>query len=154
MKENSLAQQIKKRLADSQGFYLIEVLVAMAILSVGVLAAAQMQTNSMGTNTAVSKRGVAMLVAQSQLEIISGRKYSVLAGLISEETVTADHMDFIVKISCPGGARQITLDGIPANPAKDPWARDMILDITFQNKGKTETMTFITTRTSADSKEN
>ena len=145
----NMTSRQKMRLADDRGFYLLEVLIAMAILSIGVLAAAQMQANSMAANTFVAKRGEAQLVAQSTQEMVAGAAYASLTALPASRTVISanNSMIFTVQIIV-GGEYQVNLGTAPSS--NDPYARNVTINVKYQNKGKEEIMTFITTRSSAE----
>lgn len=61
---------------SSSGFSLIEVLVAMALFAIGVLALAQMQIVSMSGNTASRRITGAATLAESKLEELKSLSYS------------------------------------------------------------------------------
>jgi type IV pilus assembly protein PilV len=59
-----------------QGFTMIEVLVAIALLLVGLLAVGQMQVMTMVTNSTSNQRTTAIILAQDQMELLRTRPYA------------------------------------------------------------------------------
>lgn len=68
-------KKIKKRKRE-QGFTMIEVLVAIALLLVGLLAVGQMQVMTMVTNSTSNQRTTAITLAQDQMELLRTRPYA------------------------------------------------------------------------------
>lgn len=66
---------ISKVTNDSRGFTLIEVMIAVVILTVGVLAAASMQTAATTRNTSAGWLTEGMTEGQSQIELLAGLPY-------------------------------------------------------------------------------
>lgn len=67
---------------DNQGFTLIEVLIAIAILSFGLLAIASMQFNSIRKNAEAQKISIYGAAAQTRIELLMSAPYNdVTAGL-------------------------------------------------------------------------
>ena len=65
--------KIRKR---EQGFTMIEILVAIALLLVGLLAVGQMQVMTMVTNSTANQRTTAITLAQDQMELLRTRPYA------------------------------------------------------------------------------
>jgi type IV pilus assembly protein PilV len=59
-----------------QGFTMIEILVAISLLLVGLLAVGQMQVMTMVTNSTANQRTTAITLAQDQMEILRTRPYA------------------------------------------------------------------------------
>jgi type IV pilus assembly protein PilV len=59
-----------------QGFTMIEILVAISLLLVGLLAVAQMQVMTTITNSTTNQRTTAITLAQDQMEILRTRPYA------------------------------------------------------------------------------
>ena len=53
---------------DNEGFTLIETLMAMAIVSIGLLGLAALQTNAITGNTKAQKQSMAILLAENKIE--------------------------------------------------------------------------------------
>ena len=64
-----------KTIRDDRGFTFIEVLIVLAIFSIGVLAVAVMQATSIGTNAAARMSGEATALATNQLEALMALPY-------------------------------------------------------------------------------
>ena len=64
-----------KTIRDDRGFTFIEVLIVLAIFSIGVLAVAVMQVTSIGTNAAARMSGEATALATSQVEALMALPY-------------------------------------------------------------------------------
>jgi type IV pilus modification protein PilV len=75
MDKTRIRKGTKKR---EQGYTLIEVLIGVALLSIGLLAVAQMQILTITTNTAANQKTTAITLAQDQLELLRMRPYSTL----------------------------------------------------------------------------
>ena len=64
-----------KTISDDSGFTFIEVLIVLAIFSIGVLAVAVMQVTSIGTNAAARMSGEATALATNQVEALMALPY-------------------------------------------------------------------------------
>ena len=64
-----------KTIRDDRGFTFIEVLIVLAIFSIGVLAVAVMQVTSIGTNAAARMSGEATALAANQVEALMALPY-------------------------------------------------------------------------------
>jgi type IV pilus modification protein PilV len=62
-----------------QGFTMVEVLVAIALLLVGLLGVAQMQVMTMITNSTANQRTTAITLAQDKMEILRTQPYANIA---------------------------------------------------------------------------
>ena len=60
---------------DNRGFTFVEVLIVLAIFSIGVLGVAVMQVTSIGTNAAARMSGEATALATSQVEALMALPY-------------------------------------------------------------------------------
>ncbi|WP_028316310.1 type IV pilus modification PilV family protein [Desulfatibacillum aliphaticivorans] len=136
MTKNNWICKIRDRLKDQQGAYLIEVLIAMCILSVGVLAAGSMQANSISTNTFISIQGEAMALARSTLEIVVGAEFDSLDTLPPSRTVlTQNGREMTINIDVEHFTADLT---------------NVKVSVVYDNRGTTRTMTLETTRSSAE----
>lgn len=70
-----------------QGFTLVEILVAMVLILVALLGAAQLQIMTIFTNTASNERTTAITLAQDKLESLRTLPYSQLANSPFSDTV-------------------------------------------------------------------
>lgn len=114
------------------GFTLIEVMIAMAIFAVGILAVAGMQLSAIKGNTSSGKMTRAAIIAQTQMEQLAALKYDDALNAVGSHayagnpiegqynvswTVTGDspiqHTKTIdVTVTWQGGQRQVTLTSI------------------------------------------
>ena len=85
------SKAFKKRINkfDDRGFTLIEVMIALFILSVGILGIANMQISSIDANAKARKRTELLVAAQKQIEEIMQQDYAT----ISAGTITMGHTD-------------------------------------------------------------
>ncbi len=93
---------MKRQFCTNQGFTLLEALVAMVILSIGVLGLASLQVGMIKANAYAKRRTVATNVAQTQIERVrqgqactssqsgSGNIYSVSCATASGPNSTQD----------------------------------------------------------------
>ena len=76
---------------DASGFSLVEMLIAMAILSLGLLAAASMQYGSMRNNTKGDVYTQARMLAKAQLETLKNQNINDLVpGTTTESSIDAE----------------------------------------------------------------
>jgi type IV pilus assembly protein PilV len=71
----TVEKKIKMRKRE-KGFTMIEILVAIALLLVGLLAVGQMQVMTMVTNSTANQRTMAITLAQDQMELLRTRPYA------------------------------------------------------------------------------
>ena len=64
---------IRKTLKESEGFSLIELLIAMSVLAIGMLAAASMQYSAVRNNTQGNVSTQASMLAKAQLEMLKNQ---------------------------------------------------------------------------------
>lgn len=64
---------IRRTLKDEKGFSLIELLIAMSVLAIGMLAAASMQYSAVRNNTQGNVSTQASMLAKSQLEMLKNQ---------------------------------------------------------------------------------
>ena len=81
--------QTKIRICEKNGFTLIEVLIALAILSIGILGVAQMQISAIQGNANAKKRSEILIAAQKQIEEMMQKPYDT----ILEGEKTLGHSD-------------------------------------------------------------
>ncbi|MFP4477332.1 MAG: prepilin-type N-terminal cleavage/methylation domain-containing protein [Desulfatibacillaceae bacterium] len=74
--------------AREHGFSIIEILIAMSILSIGLLALAQMQVLALNKSTEVNRRNRAIVVAQDRIEQVVSTPYEDLDDLAGTDSVT------------------------------------------------------------------
>jgi len=70
----------RKNINNNKGFTLVEVLVALIILSIGLLAVASMQTNSLRSNNSALIRSKAVLGCEDILDRMRANRDAALAG--------------------------------------------------------------------------
>jgi type IV pilus modification protein PilV len=73
------APQLKAAERDSRGFTLIEVVIALAVFAIGILAMYSMQVSSINSNGGARKRTEAVSWATNQMEILRTTPYDSLA---------------------------------------------------------------------------
>jgi prepilin-type N-terminal cleavage/methylation domain-containing protein len=79
MKERSCAMKaFRARLSEQSGFTMIELLFAMAILAIGMLAAVALQLNTARNNTSGNLYTQANMLSMSQLEILKNLDLGLL----------------------------------------------------------------------------
>ncbi len=76
MKKTSPLQKREKTHIRRQGFTLIEVLIALAILTVGLLAAAKMQISAIQGNYFSNNTSTALSLAEQKMEDLLGKTYT------------------------------------------------------------------------------
>lgn len=76
MKEKRLRTMKREEPVGRSGFTLIEVLIAIAILAVGLLAAAKMQISAIQGNYFSSNTSTALSLAEQKMEDLLGRPYT------------------------------------------------------------------------------
>lgn len=140
---------------DTKGFSLIEVIMAMGILSVGLLAVAAMQISTVRNNRTGNTYTQATALARSQMEVIKNGDITsgtdILSGVLSTEIFDPGNpMD---ENEAPGGiyTRSWTLspylvdtDGDGIVDAPSAFARRVRVDVSFPFVGRgTRTVTLI-----------
>jgi len=76
MKKTSIRRRREKTHIHRQGFTLIEVLIAITILTVGLLAAAKMQISAIQGNYFSNNTSTALSLAEQKMEDLLGRTYT------------------------------------------------------------------------------
>ena len=78
--------QITKRTCriDNRGFTFVELLMVIAIFSIGILAVASMQVTSMNANASARMSGEATALAANQIEALMALDYNTAAELSSD----------------------------------------------------------------------
>ena len=64
---------IRKKLAETKGFSLIELLIALSVLAIGMLAAASMQNSAVRNNTQGNVSTQASMLAKAQIEMLKNQ---------------------------------------------------------------------------------
>jgi len=72
---------VKKNCSREKGFTLIEVMVALAIFSIGLLAVGAMQIRAISSNTSSSQLSEASAIAQAAMEDVIAKDYATLSAL-------------------------------------------------------------------------
>ena len=67
------ALKIRNKLAETAGFSLIEMLIAMSVLAIGMLAAASMQYSAVRNNTQGNVSTQASMLAKAQIEMLKNQ---------------------------------------------------------------------------------
>lgn len=75
MQKYGLIKMIPVKMPDNNGFTLIEVMIALAVFSIGLLGIASMQINSMQGNSFAFKTTKATTLAQAQIEELTSLDY-------------------------------------------------------------------------------
>jgi type IV pilus assembly protein PilV len=118
-----------KRIADSSGFTLIEVMIAILVIVVGLLGVAGVATMVINGNTLAKEMTVATTLAQDKIEELKNTSYPNLGSSSDTQdsiytrtwTVTADSpaggmktIQVAVQFSWKGSTRNVTLKTIAA----------------------------------------
>jgi prepilin-type N-terminal cleavage/methylation domain-containing protein len=106
---NDLTETLHTKLHNNRGFTLVEVLVAMIILAVGVLAVSQLTVMGSRTSTMMNRRMYARDILNQYYEELTGlpTQDSVLNYLTSadlNDTIAPDHDQYI---NTPGGRYRV-----------------------------------------------
>ena len=94
---------------SQSGFGLIEVMVAIVVLSVGLLGAAMMQANMTSSTNLARQRGDALFLAKDKLEVLRGASTCDVS--LSENSVSPYQGSavFDVLVACAGEVATITV---------------------------------------------
>lgn len=98
--------RIRKNLAGrnrDRGFSLLEVLIAMSIMSVGLLALAQMQVAAMKANRSTTVRTDAVTVGQEAMERVINSPFGDLGDLGGSEVVERNKVQYTVNTTIGSG---------------------------------------------------
>jgi prepilin-type N-terminal cleavage/methylation domain-containing protein len=101
----------------SDGFSLVEVLVAIAIVAVGVASLAQLLVAATGTARAARVRSIALLIAQQKLEELQGAP--VLSDPSPAQAIFTDTPPYVDRLATRSGVytRRWSIDAIPGTDA-------------------------------------
>lgn len=80
-----------KQRSNDNGFTLIEVLIAVAILAIGILGLAKMQIAAIKGNACARKGTEAMVIAQKQIETLMGQLFDSITTTSTEFTLPEGH---------------------------------------------------------------
>jgi len=111
--------QIKTRICEKNGFTLIEVLIALVILSIGILGVAQMQISAIQGNANARKRSEILIAAQKQIEEMMQEPYEDLKdddtlGHSDDNTIPEDYtLKYIVTSTSSGECKKIEVSMSP-----------------------------------------
>ncbi|MEW5735473.1 MAG: prepilin-type N-terminal cleavage/methylation domain-containing protein [Thermodesulfobacteriota bacterium] len=94
--------------SGSRGFSLLEVLIAMSIMSVGLLALAQMQVAAMKQNRSTTVRTDAISVGQDAMEKVVNSKWDDVPSLAGTETVERNGVQYTVTTALSAGPGGLT----------------------------------------------
>lgn len=119
-----------RAIADPQGFTLLEILIAITILAIGLLAVASMATIVIKSNSASNKLSIASTLVQDKLEEIRAMPYANVTS-IPLTTVT----------STPWASRQVVVT--PDTPIAGTKKIDVIVSWTDVN-GKSHSVSLST----------
>jgi len=101
----------------SDGFSLVEVLVAVAVVAVGVASLAQLLVAATGTARAARVRSMALLIAQQKLEELQGAP--VLSDPSPAQAIFTDTPPYVDRLTTRGGVytRRWSIDAVPGTDA-------------------------------------
>ena len=117
----------KARIYEKNGFTLIEVLIALVILSVGILGVAKMQLSAIKGNAIARKHTQLIIAAQNQIELIMQMQYSTPS--LSDGTHSLGHSDdstipenytLTYKVSTESDCKKITIWFVPNDNQNKP----------------------------------
>jgi len=77
-----------KSFSNENGFTLIEILMAIAVISIGLLALAALQTTAISGNARAKKHSMASLLAQDQIETYKNMPYDSIPSAPASENGT------------------------------------------------------------------
>lgn len=96
------------KLNNENGFTLIEVMIALMVLTIGILGMMVMQTTAINSNHRASSMSIASSIAAGQIEILRNRPFAAVAGGIATDPATAYPISWTVaNIAGLPDARQI-----------------------------------------------
>lgn len=135
---DSIKRLARGKRSPEGGFSLVEVLIAMSILSVGLMALAQMQIVAMQMNRSNTNRAEGEMIAQQQMETVINATWGVngapILALAGTNTVTRNNITYNVT----------TTVGDVVNST-----RTVQVQVTY-NDGRARTITFNTTKSQAE----
>lgn len=135
---DSIKRFARKQRGPEGGFSIVEVLIAMSILSVGLMALAQMQIVAMHMNRSNTNRAEAEIIAQQQMENVINATWGVnganVAALAGTTTVTRSSITYNITT---------TVGAVVNN------TRAVQVQVAY-NDGRPKTVTFNTTKTQAE----
>ncbi len=103
-------EYIHNKNRDESGFSLIEVIIASAILAVGLLGLVALQTTMIRSNTRSYVMSQATAIASGEVELIRQASYATLAGYTRTETQTGYAINVVVNNNTPSlGAKSISV---------------------------------------------
>lgn len=127
------------RICKDHGFSILEVLIALSIFSIGILAVAQMQIVAMNNNKTVAMRSDAMWMGQERMESVAARAFSELSSLVGTTTKIFRHRTYDVTVTLG------TLVGTAGNQS-----RDVAVVVSFEDRGKDREIILRTVRVAAE----
>jgi type IV pilus assembly protein PilV len=86
------------RMRDTDGFTLIELMITLAVLSIGLLALASMQVSAVKANALAKRLTLATALAEARMEEIKGLPFASVQSE-SPTTVTAANMSFTREVT-------------------------------------------------------
>jgi len=90
--------KVKRR---NRGYTIVEVLVGIVLLSVGILAVAQMQVMTMNSNKAANQKTTAITLAQDKAEYFRTIPYSTIGNTPLSDTVGSYNRSWVVENNTP-----------------------------------------------------
>ncbi len=124
MQNNKKKINLRKR---EQGFTMVEIMVAIALLLIGLLGVVQMQIMTMTTNSLSNERTLAINLAQDQIELLRSRPYANIGTPPFSDTSGMYSRSWIVQTDVPAAnmssvtvivswkSKQVQLQSIIAN---------------------------------------
>jgi len=90
--------KVKRR---NRGYTIVEVLVGIVLLSVGILAVAQMQVMTMNSNKAANQKTTAITLAQDKAEYFRTIPYSTIGNTPLSDAVGSYNRSWVVENNTP-----------------------------------------------------
>lgn len=125
--DRMVKSMMKNFLNRQQGFSLIEVVIALAIFSIGILAIAQLQISAVRNNTNGNLATQATMLAEAQIEYLKNT---------SAVTLLADGVETGIDQSGASGGIYTRTTTI-ANPLGGDFSRQIQITVQWQRNGRT-----------------
>jgi type IV pilus modification protein PilV len=122
-----------KYLLAEDGFSLIEIMIALTIFAIGLLALAQMQTHSIIYNSDAQRYTEATIYAQGKMDEILAKEYGAVTG--GTETIADTPYTIETTIVEKNDFED------PLDPSSDVTVKEISVEVTWSSRGKDNSYT-------------